>query len=69
MAMGAATLRSKSQRFGLAISKLGGRAIEWAHTCDVSIDAAFVTWEVLKRQMSCVFAMHIVSVRFFGFSS
>ena len=57
MAVGAATLRSKSQRLGLAISKLDGRAIEWALTCDVSINAAFFTWVALKRQMSRVFAL------------
>ncbi|CAI5704679.1 unnamed protein product [Peronospora farinosa] len=56
MAMDAAMLASDKQRVGLAISKLGGRAREWALTSGVSVNAAFPTWEMLKKQLTCVFA-------------
>ncbi|KAI9986183.1 hypothetical protein PInf_025098 [Phytophthora infestans] len=56
MAMGSALLQSEHQRVALAISRLGGRAREWALTCGTSVDAAFPTWEQLKQQLSRVFA-------------
>ncbi|CAI5720546.1 unnamed protein product [Peronospora farinosa] len=56
MVMDAAMLVSDKQRVGLAISKLGERAREWSLTSDVSVNAAFPTWEMLKKQLTCVFA-------------
>ncbi|CAI5730810.1 unnamed protein product [Peronospora farinosa] len=55
MAMDSAMLVSDKQRVGLAISKLGERAREWALTSDVSVNAAFPTWNCLKK-LTCVFA-------------
>ncbi|KAI9981181.1 hypothetical protein PInf_010866 [Phytophthora infestans] len=55
MAMGSALLQSEHQRVALAISRLGGRAREWALTCGTSVDAAFPTWDQLKQQLSRVF--------------
>ena len=56
MAMDSALLQSEHQRVALAISRLGGRAREWALTCGTSVDAAFPTWRELKLQLSRVFA-------------
>ncbi|ETK74120.1 hypothetical protein L915_19014 [Phytophthora nicotianae] len=56
MAMGSALLQSEQQRVALVISKLGGRAREWALTCGTAVDAAFPTWDQLKQQLLNVFA-------------
>ena len=40
----------------MAISKLGGRAREWALTFSTSIDDSCPTWHLLKQQTSRVFA-------------
>ncbi|GMF21234.1 unnamed protein product [Phytophthora fragariaefolia] len=52
MAMGSALLKTEQQRVVLAISKLGGRAREWAPTCGTSVETSFPTWEQLKQQLS-----------------
>ncbi|CEG49292.1 Retrotransposon gag domain [Plasmopara halstedii] len=51
-----AMLQSEQQHDALAISKLGGRAREWALTCGTSIEAAFPSWAELKLQLSRVFS-------------
>ena len=56
MAMASAMLRIEHQRVALAISKLGGRAREWALACNTSVETALPTWDALKAQLSRVFA-------------
>ena len=56
MAMSTALLVTESHRVGLAISKLGGRAREWALTCGTSVDEAFPSWHELKAQLMRVFS-------------
>ncbi|KAG6616978.1 Gag protein [Phytophthora cinnamomi] len=54
--MGSALLQSEHQRVELAISKLGGRAREWALTSGSSVGQAFLTWDELKQQLSRLFS-------------
>ncbi|GMF54737.1 unnamed protein product [Phytophthora fragariaefolia] len=56
MEMGSALLKTEQQRVALAISTLSGRAREWALTCGTSVETSFPTWELLKQQLSRVFA-------------
>ena len=52
MAMNSAMLRSEQQRVQMAISKLDGRAREWALTCSTSVDEAFSpTRDLIKQQI------------------
>ncbi|KAG6592589.1 Retrotransposon gag domain [Phytophthora cinnamomi] len=65
MVMRSTLLQSEHQRVALAISKLSGRAREWALTSGLSVDQAFPTWYGLKRQLSRVFSppIHAYNVR------
>ncbi|CEG45142.1 Retrotransposon gag domain [Plasmopara halstedii] len=68
MAMASAMLQNEQQRAALAISKLGGRAREWALTCGASVEAPFPTWKQLKRQLLRMFSppnqVYCVTTRF-----
>ena len=57
MTLSAAMIRSESEKIVLIISKLSGRAKNWALTCNASLDAKFPTWDSLKRQMSRAFEL------------
>uniref|UniRef100_A0AAV1UL20 Ty3 transposon capsid-like protein domain-containing protein n=1 Tax=Peronospora matthiolae TaxID=2874970 RepID=A0AAV1UL20_9STRA len=56
MAMTSGLITIDHQQVLLAISKLDGRAREWASTCSTSVDIAFPTWESLKSQLVQVFS-------------
>uniref|UniRef100_A0AAV1T3J5 Retrotransposon gag domain-containing protein n=1 Tax=Peronospora matthiolae TaxID=2874970 RepID=A0AAV1T3J5_9STRA len=56
MAMTSGLITIDHQQVSLAVSKLDGRAREWASTCSTSVDIAFPTWESLKSQLVQVFS-------------
>uniref|UniRef100_A0AAV1T4U4 Retrotransposon gag domain-containing protein n=2 Tax=Peronospora matthiolae TaxID=2874970 RepID=A0AAV1T4U4_9STRA len=56
MAMTSGLITIDHQQVSLAISKLDGRAREWASTCSTSVDIAFRSWESLKSQLVQVFS-------------
>ncbi|KAJ8556843.1 hypothetical protein ON010_g9122 [Phytophthora cinnamomi] len=56
IAMRSAILRTEQHCVALAISKLVGRAREWSLAFGTSVDVAFPTWDMLKHQLSRVFA-------------
>ena len=56
MAMTSGLISLDQQQVSLAISKLDGRAREWALTCNTSVALAFPTWESLKMQLMQVFS-------------
>ena len=47
MAMRSCLIKLDHQQVSLDISKLDGRAREWALTCSTSVDLSFPTWESL----------------------
>uniref|UniRef100_A0AAV1T1N7 Retrotransposon gag domain-containing protein n=1 Tax=Peronospora matthiolae TaxID=2874970 RepID=A0AAV1T1N7_9STRA len=56
MAMRSGLITLDHHQVLLAISKLDGRAREWALTCSTSVDIEFPTWESLKSQLVQVFS-------------
>ena len=55
MAMRSSLISLEHQRVSLAISKLYGRARDWALTCSPSVGFAFHTWILLKLELLRVF--------------
>ena len=55
MAMSSGIISIEHQRVSLAISKIDGRAREWALTCGTSVDLAFPTRDSLKLYLLRVF--------------
>ena len=56
MAINSALFLTEPQKVAMAISKLGGRAREWALSCNSDIDDAFPSWDSLKQQLTSMFA-------------
>ena len=56
MSIDSALFLTERQKVAMAISKLGGRAMEWALSCSTSINDAFPSWDSLKQQMTSMFA-------------
>ena len=56
MAMRSGLIKLDHQQVSLAISKLDGRAREWALTCSTSVELAFPAWDSLKAQSVQVFS-------------
>uniref|UniRef100_M4BAU5 Retrotransposon gag domain-containing protein n=1 Tax=Hyaloperonospora arabidopsidis (strain Emoy2) TaxID=559515 RepID=M4BAU5_HYAAE len=55
MAMRSGLIKLDHQQVSLDISKLDGRAREWALTCSTSVESAFPIWESFKSQLVQVF--------------
>ena len=56
MAMRSGLISIEHQRVSLVISKVDGRAREWALTCGTSVDLAFPTCDSLKLDLLRVFS-------------
>ena len=56
MSIDSALCLNEQQKVAMALSKLGGRALDWALSCNTSINDAFPSWESLQQQMTRMFA-------------
>ena len=56
MSIDSALCLNEQQKVAMALSKLGGRALDWAISCNTSINDAFPSLELLQQQMIRMFA-------------